>query len=690
MNDEEHNKKQVERLTAYLKKIFKTDSLEEVHGGLESAIKNAPKNPLENLEVGRVSTNERSPLETLEVLIKNPRGNDLSGMELLGLEAIINTCGKRPAINIRKGSFDLADVIHEWQFLNDHKATIDSAIQSVGRIEAPHVLTAPYVGTGFVVGDSLIMTNRHVARAFTDGTGTNELNFFAGAAAGVDFNREYGARAQVLTVDQVVMVHPYWDMALLKTNEKLDIPPVRLSAKDLVDVTESNNKPKVVVIGYPGKDNRGDRGVREEIFDGYYGIKRLLPGDYDGPVKFRGLDVMAHDTSTLGGSSGSLVLDIESGEVIGLHYAGLYLKSNYAVPTSYMAEDARIAEFAPKLNFSGARKPNPKIFQIWDQFERGELASPEEPTQEENAEEFLFRVRTPNPNTFLNLFDLNSFTSPDFNWKTTLATALASYVAYEDETKVQTICQQWGFPKCQFIERADTQCFVAGNSEFALISFRGTKAIRDWLINLNTISFARDYGRIHRGFWFAFESVSKLIHEAIDQLGTPKVIITGHSLGGALAVVAAAEWIHNKKHDVQSVYTFGQPAVGNKTFAEYLNSNLNNYQRVVNDDDLVPMVPPHFRHAGELKHFGPSHDLKSKRTTTSTNETLIETGETCTELQLDHLRIQFLQDRLMHPEYREEYREENNEDEKSAEEGLLPSIRDHSMAWYIQKIAAHI
>ena len=44
----------------------------------------------------------------------------------------------------------------------------------------------------------------------------------------------------------------------------------------------------------------------------------------------------------------------------------------------------------------------------------------------------------------------------------------------------------------------------------------------------------------------------------------------------------------------------------------------------------------------------------------------------------------------MHPEYREEYREENNEDEKSAEEGLLPSIRDHSMAWYIQKIAAYI
>src|SRR5262249_34036669 len=45
-----------------------------------------------------------------------------------------------------------------------------------------------------------------------------------------------------------------------------------------------------------------------------------------------------HDCTTLGGNSGSVVLDLASGEAVGLHFAGLYQETNYAVQASLLAE----------------------------------------------------------------------------------------------------------------------------------------------------------------------------------------------------------------------------------------------------------------------------------------------------------------------------------------------------------------
>ena len=48
---------------------------------------------------------------------------------------------------------------------------------------------------------------------------------------------------------------------------------------------------------------------------------------------------MTHDASTLGGNSGSAIIDVDSGEVVALHFAGEYLKANYAVPMYELARD---------------------------------------------------------------------------------------------------------------------------------------------------------------------------------------------------------------------------------------------------------------------------------------------------------------------------------------------------------------
>ena len=71
-----------------------------------------------------------------------------------------------------------------------------------------------------------------------------------------------------------------------------------------------------------------------------------------------------------------------------------------------------------------------------------------------------------------------------------------------------------------------------------------------------------------------------------------QVIFTGHSLGGALAVVAAA-----RSKYVGEVYTFGQPRVGNRKYSKQVKSKV---YRFVNNNDIVPRIPPPlvFRHQG--------------------------------------------------------------------------------------------
>jgi len=74
-----------------------------------------------------------------------------------------------------------------------------------------------------------------------------------------------------------------------------------------------------------------------------------------------------------------------------------------------------------------------------------------------------------------------------------------------------------------------------------------------------------------------------------------KLWVTGHSLGAALATLCAGRY-----NNVQGVYTFGSPRVGNDGFKEKLDANI---YRVVNNDDIVARVPPPgtYVHVGELK-----------------------------------------------------------------------------------------
>jgi endonuclease G len=134
----------------------------------------------------------------------------------------------------------------------------------------------------------------------------------------------------------------------------------------------------VVVVGYPAKDWRSDLALQDRIFQGQYNVKRLQPGVLRQRANIRSFEnvvsAVTHDASTLGGNSGSAVLDAATQQVLALHFAGEYLKANYAVPMHELARDSRVT--ARKLNFDGTAPPTNDWEPSWLRTETAETTAP--------------------------------------------------------------------------------------------------------------------------------------------------------------------------------------------------------------------------------------------------------------------------------------------------------------------------
>jgi endonuclease G len=279
------------------------------------------------------------------------RHQDLTAKEMFGLEAIVMK-ENRPVVFVRGNSYD--DVGNPWSSLNtpEVKTRLSSLFPLIGRIELPTSTLVPYAGTGFVVGKGLIATNRHVAAEFSRGLGLTIQ--YRGGDAAIDFKRQVDTpeddHTAYLKVRGVEMIHPYWDMALLQVDGLPTDNMLRLAVRSPEELVNHN----IVAVGYPAPDPRNDVELQNKIFGDVYYVKRLHPGVVRARAKVQSFEnevnAMTHDASTLGGNSGSAIIDVDSGEVVALHFAGEYLKANYAVPMYELARDSRVAS---KLNFDG-------------------------------------------------------------------------------------------------------------------------------------------------------------------------------------------------------------------------------------------------------------------------------------------------------------------------------------------------
>lgn len=222
--------------------------------------------------------------------------------------------------------------------LERRRGVLDPVIRSVGRIELINNVRFPWVGTGWIVGSDLgsdiIVTNAHVGREFAVRSGAGFV-FRPGVpdtslrqSARIDFREEVaGGSAREFPITDVIWISEddSVDMCLLRVartagTDRID-PPVALST----DAPGDNQM--IAVIGYPGSSNGYDPTLFQKLFGSVTGNKRFSPGFYTGR---RGTSA-TYDCSTLPGSSGSVVVDVESGRAIGLHYAGTAFDTNFGV-----------------------------------------------------------------------------------------------------------------------------------------------------------------------------------------------------------------------------------------------------------------------------------------------------------------------------------------------------------------------
>ena len=216
----------------------------------------------------------------------------------------------------------------------------------------------------------------------------------------------------------------------------------------------------------------------------------------------------------------------------------------------------------------------------------------------------------------------------------------ATLVYAEPEFVSETFETKAGLTVKSFISGKGTECFVASNDHFAIIAFRGTESrprlsspldfgdvFRDLLTDVEIAPVRSGQGgKVHHGFQQAVDEVW-LDHDQREGIAsylsrldgdghTRTIWVTGHSLGAALATLAAI-----RCQRLHGLYTYGSPRVGDEGFTKSFHQIINErfgieHYRFVNDKDIVTTVPPQgfYRHVGLRKHISSDGTIRDDPT----------------------------------------------------------------------------
>ncbi len=267
-----------------------------------------------------IPASEASAQTALEKL---HRGEVPEPDELAALEIVVRLL--RPVVFSRDGALDdLPDSQgHNLypQELKDHwrdfRQRVKDFVYSVGRVET---WDGRHVGTGFLVMPDLLATNRHVLGVLTYGA-----EVLAPSAARVVFKQEIGlnnAPSDVVGIDGVAAIHATLDMVILRLAQQPQRRPVVIEPEPIKEGA------RMVVLGYPGKDEINNPLFLQSVFNDKFGFRRAALGEVlDGTES----PVLFHDASTTQGNSGSPIFSLGSARVAGIHRSGFFMYRNEAV-----------------------------------------------------------------------------------------------------------------------------------------------------------------------------------------------------------------------------------------------------------------------------------------------------------------------------------------------------------------------
>jgi predicted lipase len=206
----------------------------------------------------------------------------------------------------------------------------------------------------------------------------------------------------------------------------------------------------------------------------------------------------------------------------------------------------------------------------------------------------------------LSLFVCCAVSQPEYDYFMGNVTIVHSENAYCDPANYltrdysQAIQYLQGFVPTYHIQGdKDTEGYIGYTSSQSsiFVSFRGTSNAQNWLIDLDIAQ--SDYPlcdgcKVHAGFYKAEQSVISDIIYQVQQLKSKytsyAVVVTGHSLGGALATLTALD-LQNAGISNIRLFNYGSPRIGDEAFASYASNFLSDKNRVTHHKDIVPHVP---------------------------------------------------------------------------------------------------
>jgi hypothetical protein len=178
--------------------------------------------------------------------------------------------------------------------------------------------------------------------------------------------------------------------------------------------------------------------------------------------------------------------------------------------------------------------------------------------------------------------------------------------AYTPDTVYSPVVGYIGTPTpvCGGIQSINA-CLVGQNADGIIVAFRGTlppslksaESLEDWLQDFFAVPKAAPNvpGEVHSGFYDATMSIIAGVAAAVQNLSpgpAKKILVTGHSLGGAMASIGAYILSQTYHLPIQQVVTFASPKPGDPGFQAGYQAVINNQVRYENYDDVVPLLPP--------------------------------------------------------------------------------------------------
>jgi triacylglycerol lipase len=196
-----------------------------------------------------------------------------------------------------------------------------------------------------------------------------------------------------------------------------------------------------------------------------------------------------------------------------------------------------------------------------------------------------------------------------FSFPAAQALMWLAQLSYEQDTTIDTILARWGLQKLVHLHsptegpgsNTATQGFVCRRNGTTIVAFAGTDPgiIKTVLTDVQTVPDDRG---MHPGFRRALDAVWTQVRTAALLPDRGRLFVTGHSLGAALAVLAAFRLQREANISANAVYGFGLPRVGGTEFGTQYEPILGvRTFRLVNGDDPVPSLPPlslGFHHVG--------------------------------------------------------------------------------------------